>query len=52
MSPQARAARFFNKATSARPWAGAKGEGVGPPEKFLAISPAPTPATGLGYRIF
>ena len=25
---------------------------VGPPGKLLAISPAPTPATGLGYRIF
>ena len=47
MRSQAREAGFFNKSSSGakpRPW-------VGPPEKFLAISPAPTPTTGLVYKI-
>ena len=71
MSPQARAARFYNKFSSYKNFppsryresgrgVGPPGKvkrsfppvGVGPPEKFLTISPAPTPATGLVYRIF
>ena len=46
----------FKQESRARPgpgfWVGLKYFGVGPPEKFLAISPAPTPTTVQVYKIF
>ena len=55
MRSQAREAGFFIRLQATKNFPPSRyresGRGVGPPEKFLAISPAPTPATCQVYKI-